>query len=97
MQPNLFDWSSPCQVILFPMVRRIGRIRSTAEKMITKPTDRAAASYRDQVTDGLMKQMAKTGIPEAQQDDHLVAFWSAVQAEIIRLTYRNNRPGGHAA
>ncbi|TIP85187.1 MAG: hypothetical protein E5X58_34920, partial [Mesorhizobium sp.] len=80
--------------ILFPMGRRVGRIRSTAEKMIAKPTDRAAESYRDQVTDGLLRQMANAGIPDDEQDVHLGAFWSAVQAEIIRLTYRNNRPGG---
>lgn len=93
-----FDWSAPCQVILFPMGKRVGRIRSTAEKMIAKPTDRAAESYRGQVTDGLIRQMARTGLSVSEQDEHLGAFWSAVQAEIIRLAYRSNRPGGgHAA
>lgn len=94
MQPDLLDWSPPCRVILFPMGKRVGRIRSTAEKMLAKPTDRAAESYRDQVTDGMLKQMAKAGIPVAQQGEHLGAFWSAVQAEIIRITYRSNQPGG---
>ncbi|TPJ52732.1 DUF6074 family protein [Mesorhizobium sp. B2-6-4] len=94
MQPTLFDWSPPCQVILFPMGKRVGRIRSTAEKMIAKPTDRAAESYRDQVTDGLLRQMAKAGIADIEQDEHLGAFWSAVQAEIVRLIYRSNQPGG---
>ncbi|RUU93330.1 hypothetical protein EOB59_03230 [Mesorhizobium sp. M7A.F.Ca.MR.176.00.0.0] len=97
MQPTLFDWSPPCRVILFPMHRRVGRIRSTAEKMLAKPTDRAAESYRDQVTDGLLRQMAKAGIPDSTQDEQLGAFWSAVQAETIRLTYRNNRPGDNVA
>lgn len=94
MQPTLFDWSPPCQVIMFPMGRRVGRIRSTALKMLAKPTDRAAESYRNQVTDGLLKQMANAGIADSEQDEHLGAFWSAVQAEIVRLTYRSNRPGG---
>jgi hypothetical protein len=97
MQPTLFDWSPPCKMIVFPMAKRAGRIRSTAEKMLAKPTDRAAASYRDQVTDGLLRQMDRAGIPIGEQDEQLGAFWTAVQAEIIRLTYRNNRPGGHAA
>lgn len=98
MQPTLFDWPTPCQIILFPMGKRVGRIRSTAEKMLAKPTDKAAESYRDQVTDGLIRQMARTGISDSEQDEHLGAFWSAVQAEIIRLSYRSNKPeGGHVA
>ncbi|TIX18501.1 MAG: hypothetical protein E5V41_05880 [Mesorhizobium sp.] len=97
MQPTLFDWHPPCRVIVFPMVNRVGRIRSTAEKMLAKPTDRAAASYRDQVTDAMIRQMGRAGIEEATQDEQIGAFWSAVQAEIIRLAYRGDRPGGHAA
>ncbi|MER8882614.1 DUF6074 family protein [Mesorhizobium sp. M0816] len=79
------------------MAKRVGRIRSTAEKMLDKPTDRAAESYRNQVTEGLLKQLAKAGLGDVEQDEQLGAFWDAVQAEIIRLTYRDNRPGGHAA
>ena len=82
------------EIIVFPMVNRVGRIRSTAEKMLAKPTERAAASYRDQVTDAMIRQMDRAGIDEATRDEQLGAFWSAVQAEIIRQTYRNNRPGG---
>lgn len=97
MQPTLFEWSPPCTIIVFPMGRRVGRIRSTAEKMLAKSTDRAAESYRDQVTDGLLRQMGKAGISDREQDEHLGAFWSAVQAEIVRLTYRGSQPGGYAA
>lgn len=97
MQPSLFDWPSQCRVIVFPMAKRVGRIRSTAEKMLAKPTDRAAASYRDQVTEAMIRQMSRAGVSETEQDEQLGAFWSAVQTEIIRQTYRGSRPGGTAA
>jgi hypothetical protein len=86
-----------CQVIVFPMIKRIGRIRDVAAKMLDKRTDRAAAFYRDQVTDCMLRSLARAGIPEHDQDEQLGAFWSAVQAEMIRLTYRGQRPGGSAA
>lgn len=79
------------------MVKRVGRIRSTAEKMLAKTTERHAESYRDQVTSALLNQLDRLGIPEHEQDEQLGQFWAAVQAEIIRLTYRGQRPGGSAA
>ncbi|ESY56086.1 hypothetical protein X744_06245 [Mesorhizobium sp. LNJC372A00] len=90
-ESDLFTWTPPCRVIVFPMVRRVGRIRSTAGKMLAKPTLRAAQSYRDQVTDALVKQMSHAGIGEAERDEQLCAFWSAVQGEIARRTYHGQR------
>ncbi|UVK57581.1 hypothetical protein DBIPINDM_008190 (plasmid) [Mesorhizobium sp. AR02] len=97
MQPNLFDWSPPCQVILFPMVKRVGRIRDVTAKMLDKRTDRAASSYRDQVTVAMLRSLARAGIPEDEQNEQLGAFWSEVQLEMIRLTYRGSQPGDTAA
>lgn len=94
---TLFNWQPNRQVIVFPMIKRIGRIRDVAAKMLDKPTDRAAAFYRDQVTDGLLRSLARAGIPEQEQDEQLGAFWSAVDSEMTRLTYRGSRPGGSAA
>lgn len=86
-----------CAVIVFPLVRRIGKIRDVARKMLDKSTDRHAESYRDQVTTGLQGHLTRVGIPEQEQDEHLGAFWSAVDAEMTRLIYRGSRPGGSAA
>lgn len=98
MQPSLFDWTPPCQIIVFPMAKRVGRIRSTAEKMLAKATERAASSYRDQVTDGILRGLSRAGVPETEQDEQLGAFWEAVQEEMIRQTYYGDqRPGGNAA
>jgi len=94
----LFRWKpdSP-KIIVFPMVKRVGRVREVASKMLDKPTDRAAAFYRDQVTDALLRSLSKAGVPGAIQDEELGAFWSAVDAEMIRQTYQGQRPGGNAA
>lgn len=91
------NWQPSRQVVVFPMVRRVGRIRDVAAKMLDKRTDRAATSYRDQVTDGMLRSLHRAGISEDEQDEQLGAFWNAVQAEILRLTYRGSRPGGNAA
>ena len=88
---------SDATIIVFPMTKRVGRIRDVATKMLDKPTDRAATFYRDQVTDAIIRSLTRAGIAAAEKDEHVGAFWSAVQAEIIRLTYRGSRPGGSAA
>ena len=90
----LFTWHPSHQVIVFPMIKRTGRIRDVAAKMLDKRTDRAAAFYREQVTDAMLRSMTRAGIPEVEQDEQIGEFWSAVQAEMIRLTYRGQRPGG---
>ncbi|UCI33220.1 DUF6074 family protein [Mesorhizobium sp. B4-1-4] len=96
-QMELLDWNRGCHVIAFPLIRRLGRIREVASKMLTKSTDRHAERYRDQVTTGLLGHMTRLAIPEREQDEQLGAFWSAVQAEIARLTYGNRPGGGHVA
>lgn len=94
----LFKWIPVGRVIVFPMARRSGRIRDVALKMLDKPTERAASSYRNQLTATLVKQLEKAGLSDEDLDEYVGEFWSAVQVEINRLTYRNNRPdGGHVA
>ncbi|UVC17580.1 DUF6074 family protein [Mesorhizobium onobrychidis] len=86
-----------CNVIVFPLVRRVGKVRDVARKMLDKSTDRHADSYRDQVTTALLGHMTRVGIPDQEQDEQLGAFWSAVDAEMTRQTYRGSRPGDSAA
>src|SRR5690606_21172107 len=63
----LFTWQPTRQVIVFPMVKRVGRIRDVAIKMLDKPSDRAASHYRHQVTDAMLRGFEKLGIPEDEQ------------------------------
>lgn len=93
----LLAWQPPRQVIPFPLASRTGRIRDVAMKMMDKPTDRSAAHYRNQVTEALILQMEKIGLPENEQDEQLGEFWERVQAEMIRLTYSGHRTGGDPA
>ena len=82
----------------FPMTMRIGKIRSTAAKMLAKSTDRHAVAYRDQVTVGLWRQMDRAGIPHDERHAQLRAFWSEVRTEMILRIGRGSLPGdGNAA
>lgn len=92
----LFTWQPTRQVIVFPMVKRVGRIRDVAIKMLDKPSDRAASHYRHKVTDAMLRGFEKLGIPEDEQDEQLGSFWQAVEAEMIRLTSSGSGTGGAA-
>lgn len=83
-------------VIVFPMERRTGRIKDVATKMLDKPTDRAAAFYRGQVTDALLRQLERAGIPAEERDEQMRAFWQSVKTEMVRLTYCGYGIGGAA-
>ena len=89
----LFSWQAPCSVIAFPLDRRMGKIRDVAAKLLDKTTDRHAEWYRRQVTEALLVHLERLGLPEGEQDDQLGAFWSRVQDEMIRQTYRGT--GSH--
>jgi hypothetical protein len=94
----LFAWNPPCRIILFPMPARVGRVRDVARKLASKPTERAADYYFSQVSEALVAQLSKIGIPELEQDEQIGAFWSAVNQEVARLSYRGtgNDPRGAA-
>lgn len=93
----LFSWIPPRKFIPFPMTRRVGKIRDTAVKMLDKQTERAAEHYYTQVTDGLVRQLQRIGLPEIEIDEQIGAFWSAVHQEMTRLSYHQNTTGGGAA
>ena len=81
---------------LFPLDKRIGKIRSTATKMLAKTTDRHAEFYREQVTEALSAHLKKIGADEIECSMQLSAFWRGVQAEMIARTYHGSQPGGAA-
>lgn len=92
----LFAYQTPRQIIMFPMASRIGRIRDVAVKILDKPTDRAAAAYQNQITDTILRQFDKLGIPQIEQDQQLKAFWQAEKSEKNRLIYCRDQRGGAA-
>lgn len=81
----LFTWKHPeCRLIPFPMVNRIGRIRDTAAKMLDKPTEKSAEHYRRQVDEAMTSQLSKIGLLGEAIESERLAFWEAVNAEMMR-------------
>lgn len=86
-----------CKFVPFPLVKRIGRIRETASKLLDKTTEKSAAHYRRQVNDAIAGQLAKIGLDQTAIDEQIAAFWRAVYAEAARQAYGwNHTPGGAA-
>ena len=81
----LLHWTPPGTFALFPLSRRVGKIRHTAAKLATKSTARHATAYRRQVTDSLVGTMQRTGVSRDQMQRELSAFWQAVECEQYRL------------
>jgi hypothetical protein len=75
----------PCQIIAFPLTRRVAKVRDVAAKIMDKTTDRQAEVYRNQVADTLFRHLAKIGVPEDEQDEQVGAFFTAVELELSRL------------
>ena len=97
-QLDLLSWVPPRKVIVFPLVHRVGRIRDVAEKFSRKQTQEHADYYMKQVTDGLISQLSKIGLTEAEINEQIGAFWSTVDRELIRRQYQHtgNKPKGAA-
>jgi hypothetical protein len=93
----LFAWRPPTgEVIAFPLAKQGERVSETARKLLAKTTVKHADYYRGQVTDAIVKRLLRLGIPDHLIDEQVGAFWTAVEWEMARLTYRGQRPGGAA-
>lgn len=91
----LLAWKPPVRVLLFPLTRRVGKIRHTAAKLIQKHGEDANLYWR-QVVASNRKHLERVGLSEQEIETELRAFNDAVQREMMRLTYRG-RTGGDAA
>jgi hypothetical protein len=93
------DHPSPCKLIVFPLRKRVSRVRRVAEVLLRK-NGKAADSYWRQVSVALDAQMMRAGIGLDERRRELAAFHQAVQAELQR-TPSNLQPvdphGGNAA
>jgi hypothetical protein len=93
----LFSWQPPaCELIPFPLDRRIGKIRDVAAKLLDKSTERHANFYRSQISDALTAHLSKLGLSPEEQSTQISVFFAKVQDEVARITYRGSRPGGAA-
>jgi len=96
MQLNLLDWQPPRRVLVFPLARRVVRVRNVAEKLSQK-SGFVAEAYWKQTVSTLRGQMERAGIETEVIDQELRSFFDAVQAELNRMAYASRgHPGGAA-
>lgn len=94
----LFRWTPPApsrKVLVFPMTNRVGKIRHVAHLLSTKDGDDADLYWR-QIRSGLRKQLERVGASEHETNSEIRAFFEAVQAELVRISYFNQGNGGAA-
>lgn len=93
----LFQWQPPRQVLLFPLDKRVGKVRHVAQKLSGKQGDDAAL-YWKQVIAANRKHLERVGAIDAEIEAELRNLFDAVQSELNRMSYdrRGGNPGGAA-
>ena len=82
----LFAWQPPRQVLLFPLSKRVGKTRRTAQILSSKHGEDASL-YWKQVVSAARKHLLRVGLTEEEIEEQLSEFFDAVQAELVRLAY----------
>ncbi|RUY21767.1 MULTISPECIES: DUF6074 family protein [unclassified Mesorhizobium] len=75
-------------VICFPMARRLGKIKRTAE-LLSARRGRSADHYWRQTVAGVVGQLTRAGMTEAAIRKEVQTFSDAVQEELRRAARRN--------
>jgi hypothetical protein len=84
----LFKWNPPeCQVIAFPPVKCVGKVRDVAHKWMQQKTDKQADSYARRIEADMVRRYETLGIPEDRQRAMIAEFWKSVDREIARLRF----------
>ncbi len=91
----LLAWRPSKQVLLFPLIKRVSKVRHTARMLSGKQGDDAAL-YWKQVTAANRKHLARVGLDDSEIDAQLQAFFDAVQNEMVRQSYSGRHGGGAA-
>lgn len=88
----LFQWRPSRQVLLFPLDRRVGKVRHTARKLAGKHGEDASL-YWKQVTASNRKHLERIGMNQADIEAELREFFDAVQSEMTRQSYTGGTGG----
>lgn len=70
------------QIIIFPLAKRIGKIRRVADVMSRQSTKKAKDAYSNNIDDVLQAQLFRAGIKPSKIKSELDSFWDAVKIEI---------------
>lgn len=94
-QLDLLYWQPAPKVIVFPLRHRANQVRRVAET-IGRKNGQAGTAYWRQTMSRTRNELVALALTVIQIDEQLRQSFDAVQAELIRLTYRGQRPGGAA-
>ncbi|WP_164924154.1 DUF6074 family protein [Sinorhizobium fredii] len=84
IEGHLLSNEDKCELVPFPLSKRIGKIRGVAAKLLDRKSERHAEYYQQQVTEALVGQLRKIGLPQRLQDKEIREFWSGVEQEMKR-------------
>jgi len=97
LEKNLVKLTSPkCQVILFPLINRIHKIRMVAKTYNSRKTEKGKQKFWDQTYWQLQRQLERHGASEKEIDNQLSAFTQAVSQELQLQTLRNQNKENHS-
>jgi len=85
--------SPSCEVLLFPVTKRVAKIRHTAQLLAGKHGDDADL-YWKQVVASMRRSLDRIGLQQDLVQNELRSFHDAVQAEVARQSLQNR--GGAA-
>lgn len=74
----------PSKIKLFPLSKRVGKIRHTALKLSERQGDDAKL-YWTQVVSSARRSLERLGFPEDQIAEQLETFRRAVWCEVVRM------------
>lgn len=72
------------QLIPFPMINRVGKIREVAAKIRSQKTRGHVDYYRKQVTSALDRHLEKIHLSPAEREAQVRVFWQQVERELLR-------------
>ncbi|UIK05028.1 DUF6074 family protein [Neorhizobium galegae] len=78
--------TNKCQMIAFPLSRRIGKVRRVAE-VFARKTGRERASYWKSQVATLWDQLHQVGFADDEISELMDGFRDAVESEINRRAY----------
>ncbi|CAN7241205.1 DUF6074 family protein [Mesorhizobium sp. LjNodule214] len=91
----LFRWRPPVRIIIFPLTKRVGKVRHTAKMLAGKHGEDATLYWR-QVIAANRRHLERVGLPETDIEAELRSFFDAVQGELARMAYAGQNTGGAA-
>lgn len=93
-QLPLLTWKPSAKLIVFPLEKRVGKIRHTASKLASKHGEDAEL-YWKQVVASQRKYLQKVGLSDEAIDGEIRSFFDAVQSQMVRMACER-QPGGAA-